>query len=362
VSVDLGSRSYRVAIGRGSLAAAGAAIAQAAKPTRALIVSVPGVDRRYGAALMRSLKQAGIPTSRVCVPDRDRSKSVSRLAELWQACVRAGLDRRSVIVALGGGMVGDLAGFAAATFLRGISFVQVPTTLLAMVDASVGGKVAINLPEGKNLVGSFYQPRLVWIDTDTLRSLPRRERAAGMAEIVKAGAIWDAQLFAHLEEKIEAALDLEPEALLPAIEAAIRMKAEVVSLDERETGLRMLLNFGHTLAHAVEALAGFRGILHGEAVAMGMVYAARRSEQLGCAPAGSATRIEQLLARAGLPTELPPHPRRAYLEALSVDKKRMASVVQFIVLEAIGRASVRALPIGEVFPAPRKTRHVEVVG
>jgi 3-dehydroquinate synthase len=247
-----------------------------------------------------------------------------------------------VLVALGGGMVGDVTGFAAATFLRGIPFVQVPTSLLAMVDASVGGKTGVNLPEGKNLVGSFHQPRAVVIDPVTLRTLPAREWGAGIAEVVKKAAIWDAGFFAELERDAEA-LRREPARLEAVIERAVRIKAEVVSRDEREADLRMLLNFGHTLGHAIEALLGYRRLLHGEAVAIGMVYAARRSEALGCAPAGTADRIASLLERFGLPVAVPPFPRRAYLEALRVDKKTRDSRIGFVVLEGIGRA--RTLPL-----------------
>jgi 3-dehydroquinate synthase len=217
-----------------------------------------------------------------------------------------------------------------------------------MVDASIGGKVAVNLPQGKNLVGAFHQPRLVWIDTATLRSLPLRARAAGLAEVVKAAAIRDAGFFADLERGAERLLALEPGALLPALERACAIKAEVVSRDERELGLRMLLNFGHTLAHAVEALAGYRRILHGEAVAMGMHFAARRSEQLGCAPAGTAERLRALLSRLGLPTELPDHPRSAYLRALKVDKKRRDARIHYIVLRGIGRAEAVPLTPTEI--------------
>jgi 3-dehydroquinate synthase len=256
-----------------------------------------------------------------------------------------------VVVALGGGMVGDLAGFVAATYLRGIPLVQVPTTLLAMVDASVGGKVAINLPRGKNLVGAFHQPRLVWIDVATLATLPRRERAAGLAEVVKAAAICDADLFAKLESAGERLLDASPALLLPVIERACAIKAEVVSRDERESGLRMILNFGHTLAHAIESLSRYRGILHGEAVAIGMVFAARRSEALGLAPAGTAARLEALLHRLELPTELPGFTRRAYLSALAVDKKRMDAQVRFVALRGIGRVESVPLAPGEILPA-----------
>lgn len=351
VPVALGERSYPIEIGAGSLAQAGAAIAERTKATRAVVVSVPAVARRYAPTLLRSLREAGVRAVRVLVPDGDASKSLRQAARLYEALLDAEADRGSAVVALGGGVVGDLAGFVAATYLRGVAFVQVPTTILAMVDASIGGKVAVNLPRGKNLVGAFHQPRLVWIDVATLRTLPRRERAAGLAEVVKASAILDAGFFSDLERDAERLLGLEPEALLPAIERACAIKAQVVARDERESGLRMLLNFGHTLAHAIEALSRYRGILHGEAVAIGMVFAARRSEALGLAPPGTAERIEALLRRLALPTEPPDFPRSAYLTALRVDKKRTDARIHFVALRGIGRAETVPLRPAEILPA-----------
>ena len=303
--VALGERSYDVRIGWGTLAGLGAEVA-ALRASRALLVSVPPVARRYGAAALRSLRGAGLRAARSVVPDGDRSKNLGQVARLYEAFLDAGADRSSVVVALGGGMVGDLAGFAAATLLRGVPLVQVPTTLLAMIDSSLGGKTGVNLRRGKNLVGAFHQPRLVWVDASLLRSLPRRVLAAGMAEVIKHGAIRDPALFELLERDLERVMSLaEPELVLEVLERAVAVKAVVVAHDEREAGLRVLLNFGHTLGHAVEALRGYRGVLHGEAVAMGMGFAARRSEALGLAPEGTADRLVALLRRAGLPTELP---------------------------------------------------------
>jgi 3-dehydroquinate synthase len=355
ITVDLGERSYPIHIGHGTLAEAGEEIARRTGARRAVIVTVPEVGRRYAARLVRSLAQAGVKAKRIVVPDGDATKNLGQIARLYDAFLEAGLDRSSVVIALGGGMVGDLAGFAAASFLRGIRFVQVPTTVLAMVDASIGGKTGVNLEQGKNLAGAFHQPKLVWIDTATLASLPMRERAAGMAEAVKAGAIWDAGLFRRLERRIEDALALEPEALLPVLKRACAIKAEVVSRDEREGGLRMLLNFGHTLAHVVEKEAHYKGILHGEAVSMGMVYAAQRSEELGYAPAGTRERLEALLLRCELPTELPSLPRRAYLSGLRVDKKKVDARINFVVLSELGRAQTVSLSPAQIFP-PRRAQ------
>jgi 3-dehydroquinate synthase len=350
VEVHLGERSYPIHLGAGILASAGDAIARHTKATSAVVVTVPGVGRRYATQLLRSLRAAGIRAVRIDVPDGDAAKTLAQAARLYRRLLANGADRSSVVVALGGGAVGDLAGFAAATYLRGVPFVQVPTTVLAMVDASIGGKVAVNLPQGKNLVGAFHQPRLVWIDVAVLRSLPVRARAAGLAEVVKAAAIRDAGFFADLERDAERLLALDEAALVPALERACAIKAEVVSRDEREQGLRMLLNFGHTLAHAVEALMGYRRVLHGEAVSMGMAFAARRSEELGCAPAGTAARLCALLDRLGLPTSLPSRPRNAYLRALKVDKKRRDARIHYIVLRGIGRAEAVPLTAAEILP------------
>ena len=318
VHVELGERSYPIRIGADILAKAGPEVVRRTGATRAVIVSVPPVSRRYGPRLTRSLREAGLKVHRIDVPDGDRTKNLRQVGRLYQQLLAARADRGTVLLALGGGVVGDLTGFVAATYLRGIPYVQVPTTLLAMVDASVGGKTGVNLPEGKNLVGAFYQPRLVLADASTLSSLPPRLRAAGFAEVIKKAAIRDAEQACHI-------------------------KAAIVAEDERESGTRMLLNFGHTLAHAVERLSGYRRVLHGEAVAMGMAFAARRSEELGHAPGGIASRLVALLERAGLGTELPEHPRRAYLEALAVDKKRREARIHFVVLTGLG--SARTVPL-----------------
>jgi 3-dehydroquinate synthase len=350
VHVDLGERGYPIRIGCDILPKLGAEVVQRTGARTAVVVTVPSVGRRYGPRVARSLREAGLRVRRLEVPDGDRTKNLRQAARLYEDCLDAGADRGSVIVALGGGMVGDLAGFVAATLLRGVAFVQVPTTILAMIDSAVGGKTAVNLPRGKNLVGAFHQPRLVWEDVRVLASLPPRQRAAGMAEVIKHAVIWDPALFELLERDLERILELDEELLIPVLESAVAVKAAVVALDEREAGLRMVLNFGHTLGHAAERLRGYRGLLHGEAVSAGMVFAAGRSEELGLAPAGTALRLGALLERAGLPTRLPAFPRKAYLEALMVDKKRRDSVIRFVVLEGIGRAKAVPLAPGEILP------------
>lgn len=351
IRVALGERSYPIRLGEGGLAEVGPEIARRSGANRVALVTVPEVGRRYAGTVLRSLRAAGVPAQRIDVPPADATKNLKQVQKLYSAFLEQGLDRKSALVALGGGMVGDLTGFAAATYLRGIPFVQIPTTILAMVDASIGGKTAVNLPEGKNLVGAFHQPSLVWIDTRTLRSLPRRERAAGMAEVVKAGAIWDERFFARLEREAERAMELDSEVLIPILERACRIKAEVVRRDEREeSGLRAQLNFGHTLAHAIEKQMGYRRILHGEAVAIGMVHAARRSEALGLAPAGVASRIEALLSRLELPTEIPRYDRNAHLSAMKVDKKKEGRKIHYVVLRRLGQAATVELSPAEILP------------
>jgi 3-dehydroquinate synthase len=360
VEVELAERSYSVQIGAGTLSQVGPEVKRRSGASRAIVITVPEIGRRYAGRVLRSLREAGLRAARIDVPDGDASKNLRQVAKLYEALLARGADRSTVLVALGGGMVGDLTGFTAATFLRGIPFVQLPTSLLAMVDASVGGKTGVNLPQGKNLVGAFHQPRLVVIDVEVLRSLPARERAAGFAEIIKKAAIRDAALFRTLERRADALQALEQDTLVPVIERAVQIKAEIVRRDEREAGLRMLLNFGHTVGHAIEALLRYRRLLHGEAVAIGMVYAAQRSEALGHAPAGTAERLRALCGRFGLPTALPAFPRSAYLAALRVDKKRKDAHVRFVVLRGIGRATTVPMRPAEIAAAiPRQPRREE---
>jgi len=350
VQVMLGERSYPIRIRPGSLVDLGDALVGELEATRAVVVTSARVAELHGGALATGMARAHVALERVIVPDGERAKSLRVAARVYDALLDLGVTRDTVLIALGGGATCDLAGFVASTWLRGLPLVQVPTTLLAQVDASVGGKTALNHPRGKNLIGTFYQPRMVWIDPDVLATLPPRERRAGLAEVVKVAAIWDADFFKWLEENLDAMLHLEREALGDAVARACGIKAEVVGLDEREAGLRALLNFGHTLGHAVELVSGFRRIRHGEAVAIGMVFAARLSERRGLAPAGVAARVSSLLERAGLPTEVPDldAQRGAYLRAISVDKKVAGERVAFVALREIGRAELVELAPEEI--------------
>src|SRR5256886_1623931 len=302
VRVDLGARSYPVVIGAGLLAEVGPRLAAAGYRGRCALVTSERVGALYREPVAASLGQAGFAPVAVEIPDGEEHKNLAWLAVLYDRLLDAGVERRSPLIALGGGVVGDLAGFAASTLLRGLPLVQVPTTLLAQVDAAIGGKTGINHALGKNLIGAFHQPRLVVIDVTTLRSLPRREFVAGLAEVIKYGMIRDAELFGTLEARLDALLALDEGVLVPVVATSCRHKAAVVAADEREqSGERAVLNFGHTVGHALEVLTEYRGLLHGEAVAIGMVAAARVSRALGVCDAATVERLERLLRRAGLP-------------------------------------------------------------
>ncbi len=339
IRVELGTRSYPIFIDSGVLGRVGELVAALASVRRVLLVSDATVDGLYGKRVAELLEGAGIKTTCATVPAGEGSKSVEQLAALYSAAVKAGLDRKSGVVALGGGVVGDLAGFLAASFLRGIRLVQIPTTLLAMVDSAVGGKTGINLPEGKNLVGAFHQPSLVLCDTAVLRTLSHREVAAGLAEVIKYGVIRDAELFRYLEENLDSILRGEAGAMTQIVARSCAIKAAVVSADEQEAGERAILNFGHTLAHAIENVAGYGAYLHGEAVGIGMVYAARVSVRERGLPKGEADRIEQLVRRAGLPVAAPELSWPALRAAMGVDKKNAAGSLRFVLADRIGQVT-----------------------
>jgi 3-dehydroquinate synthase len=350
VQVLLDDRSYPIQIRPGSLREVGPALQSEFDSLRIVIVTSPRVAKAHLATVSSGLESLKLPFDCLTVPDGERAKTLRTASRLYDRLLELGCDRRTVLVGLGGGAVGDLTGFVASTFLRGVPLVQIPTTLLSQIDASVGGKTAVNHPRGKNLIGTFYQPRLVLIDPDVLATLRKRELRCGMAELIKGAAIWDAAFFGWLEENIDSMMRLETDPLTEAIARACSIKAEVVGLDEREAGLRALLNFGHTLAHAVENVVGYRKVLHGEAVSMGMVFASRMSEARGLVAEGVADRIAALLGRVGLPTEPPDwsRDREAYLRALSVDKKVRGEKVAFVVLREIGRAELLRLSPDEI--------------
>jgi 3-dehydroquinate synthase len=332
-----------VLIDRGALRRLGA-FARELTPgaTRAAVVTEPRVAALYGAAVQRSLRRAGFAVTALRVPRGERAKQPAELAKLWTGLAASGVGRRDLVVALGGGSVGDLAGFAAATWLRGVAWVVVPSTLLAQVDSSVGGKTAIDLTAGKNLVGAFHQPRGVLVDPGLLATLPARQRRAGLAEIVKIGMATDVALFRWLERHAGRLAAGDPETLAAAVTRAIRAKARVVTRDERERegGARTALNFGHTLGHAIEAARGYRGPLHGEAVAIGMRAAARMSVAVAGLSTASCARLDDLLDALGLPRRMPPTSLARLVTALARDKKRDARNVRWVLTPEIGRASV----------------------
>ncbi|HZO81447.1 MAG TPA: 3-dehydroquinate synthase [Candidatus Binataceae bacterium] len=349
--VELGPNAHPVHVGAGALEQLGRlARAAAVAPGRAALVTDSNVARLYGERVAASLRAAGFIPRMVEVAAGEQSKSLATLERVYDALVEAELDRASAVFALGGGVIGDLAGFAAATYMRGIALVQIPTTVVAQVDSALGGKTAVNHPRAKNLIGAFYQPRLVVADVSTLISLPEREFREGLAEVIKYGAIMDAAMVDALERGLDAILRREPAALEDAVERSLRHKAAVVASDEREGSLRRILNYGHTVGHALEASAGYGSLLHGEAVAIGMVAAGRLSQAFAGLAAADAARLERLLSRAGLPTAMPAGWRggEEFARAMRLDKKRAGDAIEFILLDRLGHALTRKLSFAEI--------------
>jgi 3-dehydroquinate synthase len=338
LDVALDRRRYPIHIGAGTLDRAGAIVSEIS--SRAVVVSNASVAAHWMAPVRASLAAAGVRAESLLIPDGEAHKNWATLQDMLTRLIELRAERTTTLVALGGGVVGDLTGFAAAIYQRGMPFVQIPTTLLAQVDSSVGGKTGINHALGKNMIGAFYQPRAVLIDTDCLRTLPDRELSAGLAEVIKYGAIRDVVFFGWLEANMDALLGREPAALLHAIHESCRIKADIVAADERESGERALLNFGHTFGHAIETASGYGSWLHGEAVAAGMIIAARLSQRASGLPPADANQLEALTARARLPVVPPVLPIRRWLELIARDKKVAAGTARFILLSALGRAIV----------------------
>jgi 3-dehydroquinate synthase len=340
LDVGLGARAYPIHIGHGVLARAGEMLAATAS-RRAVIVTNAVVAAHHLAPLKASLKDNAIHVDVVLLPDGESHKNAETLLDLLTRLLELRADRATTLIALGGGVIGDITGFAAAIYQRGLAYVQVPTTLLAQVDSSVGGKTGINHPLGKNMIGAFWQPRVVLIDTDCLSTLPDRELRAGIAEVIKHGAIRDATFFAWLEASMPALLAKDADALTHAIHRSCAIKSEIVAADERETGERALLNFGHTFGHAIEAAQGYGTWLHGEAVAAGMVCAAKLSERVCGLDASHASRLAALVAAAKLPTAPPKIAADRWLELMGRDKKVADGAVRFVLLERLGHAVLR---------------------
>lgn len=346
VPVLLGQRSYPIHIGTGQLTTAAtgapdslrAALAETLPDlTHLLLLADEAVGADWGRPVARKLAETGIKVDTLEIPSGEPSKSLEQLARIWQWMLECGADRRSVVAALGGGVTGDLAGFAAATFTRGVRFVQLPTTLLAMVDSSVGGKTGINLPAAKNMVGAFWQPSLVLIDTDVLATLPERSYLSGLAEVIKYGVIDDADFFQWLETEAASLVERQPDAVRQAVAESCRSKARVVGEDERETsGRRAILNYGHTFAHAIEATAGYGELLHGEAVAIGMQMAARLAVDLAMAPESLLQRQRGLIEACGLPTTLASADPGEMIPVMRRDKKVAHGKLRFVLPSALG--------------------------
>ncbi len=348
VHVDLGTRSYPIAIGEGNLGELPRLIEQRGKLSHAVVVTDQNVADTHAATVIASLKQSGVRVDRFVVPPGEKTKCVEQADKLWQHMLDCGADRKTVVVAVGGGVIGDLAGFIAATFARGLRFVQVPTTLLAQVDSSVGGKVGINLPRAKNMVGAFWQPLAVLIDTAVLETLPQREYRAGLAEVIKYGVILDAEFFAWLEANLAGLQQRDAAVLQHVVARSCELKAEVVSKDEHETtGLRAVLNYGHTFCHAFESLTHYGELLHGEAVAIGMLCASRLAEKLGRIDEHVTRRQFALIQALGLPTEVPQLESAAIIEAMRHDKKVEYGRLRFVLPSRLGHVEL----VGDIEPS-----------
>lgn len=343
IRVELPEQSYDIAIASGSLDKLGEQCSGLNLGKKVLVVSNPVIFKHYGERAIASLTSAGFDVYTCILPAGERYKTLNSIQKIYDVALEHRLERSSTMVALGGGVIGDMTGFAAATWLRGINFVQVPTTLLAMVDASVGGKTGVNHPQGKNLIGAFYQPRLVLIDPEILKTLPVREFRAGMAEVIKYGVIWDAGLFSQMEEtkRLDQMRYLNEGLLQEILNKSCQAKADVVSKDEKEAGLRAILNYGHTIGHAVESLTGYRIVNHGEAVGIGMVAAGEIAVHLQLWDKESTQRQDALIKKAGLPTRLPAGlDIDAIVDVLQTDKKVKAGKVRFILPTQIGVVTI----------------------
>ena len=336
IPVDLSARSYRILVGRGAIDAVGPELARCRVGRKVALFSDPGIRALHGQAALGSLRSAGFEVVEVPLPEGEQAKTLDVARQGWERLLEAGCDRTSTVVALGGGAVGDLAGFVAATYMRGINFVQVPTTLLAQVDASIGGKTAIDHPRAKNLIGAFHQPRFVLVDPAVLTTLPEAEFRSGLAEVIKHGIVLDAAYFADLERCLPLLLGRDLPTLERIVAGSCRLKADVVERDEREAELRHVLNYGHTIGHALEAVTGYGRFTHGEAVSLGIVAEAGIAERLGIATDVTTERQVRLLRAAGLPVSSLDASPSAIIEALGRDKKARDGRLPFVLAPEIG--------------------------
>lgn len=343
IPVNLPQNPYEILISPASLGNLGSHLSKLNLGTKVLIISNPEIFEFYGETAIASLQTAGFTVATHLIPAGETYKTLESIASVYDTALANHLERASTMIALGGGVIGDMTGFAAATWLRGINFVQVPTTLLAMVDAAIGGKTGVNHPKGKNLIGAFHQPRLVYIDPQVLKTLPVREFRAGMAEVIKYGIIWDADLFRQLEEaeRLDDITQISEALLQTIITRSCQAKADVVGQDEKEAGLRAILNYGHTIGHAIESLTGYGTINHGEAVGIGMVAAGKIATALAMWSKEEEKRQKALIKKAGLPTEIPSSLNvEDIIETLKTDKKVKSGKVRFILPTKIGEVVI----------------------
>ncbi len=342
IRVELGERSYDICIGSNILDGIGGSLKSFGLSPKVAAVSNPTVFSLYGDRVSASIKKAEFDLITVIIPDGEEYKDLLWLQHIYDDLLKHRLDRSSALIALGGGVIGDITGFAASTYMRGISYIQVPTTLLAQVDSSVGGKTGVNHKLGKNMIGTFWQPKLVWVDVETLKTLPKRELVAGLAEVIKYGVIYDAELFGFLEANKEKILNLDNQALTHIVRRSCEIKSDVVSKDERESGLRAILNYGHTIGHAIETVTGYTRFLHGEAVAVGMYLEARLALILKLIDEAQALRIKALIESYGLPSEMPVDiDAKGVLSSMQLDKKAVAGKLKFILPEKIGAVRIQ---------------------
>ncbi len=335
IEVELGSNSYEVCVGSGLLAQTGRWLKESGFSGKLVIITDPTVNGLYGEALNQRLNKEGFSVVTLLVPEGEEQKSLETAGRLYHGLTSSSTERTTPVLALGGGVIGDLAGFVAATYLRGVPLVQIPTTLLAQVDSSVGGKVAVDHGQLKNMIGAFYQPRLVIADTDTLRTLPAKELANGLAEVIKSAAIWDEKFFTFIEGNLDKIKSLDEGALEEIVLQSVKIKAEVVGKDEKDLGLRNVLNYGHTIGHAIESASIFK-VGHGEAISIGMVAAARISNKMGILDKDELARLNSVIEKAGLPTEMPDLKVKEIMQAMKHDKKVLRDEVRFVLLKSIG--------------------------
>jgi 3-dehydroquinate synthase len=339
IDVRLGQNSYSVHIGAGILSQTGQRLKELGYIDKAVIITNPVVKKLYGVRLKQCLVDAGYKTTILVIPDGEEYKSLESAGKLYQQLAESGAERSTPILALGGGVIGDLAGFVAATYMRGVPLVQLPTTLLAQCDSSIGGKTAVNHVQLKNEIGAFYQPKITIADINTLKTLPLEELTGGIGEVIKYAVIKDAQFFTYLEKNLDLIKALDDNVLEAIVVKSAQIKAEVVETDERDTGLRNILNLGHTVGHAVESVTNFQ-VSHGQAVSIGMIAAAKIAAKMGIFDSGSVTRLKNLLEKAGLMTKLPPVAVKRVMQAMRYDKKAQSGKIRFVLPTAIGQVFI----------------------